>query len=233
MTLTRRERLRENTREEIKSIARKHMQEQGTAAISLRAIARDMGLTVTALYRYYPSHDDLVTALIVDAFNALADTMEQADSSQPRERYAERLMAVMLAYREWAMQNSGDFQLIYGNPIPGYHAPSEVTVPAVVRGFRVVVGILAEAMANGELQPSDEYQQLPPHVSAYMTELIERDGYNIPLQPMYLGVSGWVKMHGMIMLELFHHTPSVVGDPEEFYRFEINNILKSAGLSLK
>ncbi len=233
MTLTRRERLRENTREEIKSIARKHMQEQGTAAISLRAIARDMGLTVTALYRYYPSHDDLVTALIVDAFNALADTMEQADSNQPRERYAERLMAVMLAYREWAMQNSGDFQLIYGNPIPGYHAPSEVTVPAVVRGFRVVVGILAEAMANGELQPNADYQQLPPHVSAYMTDLIERDGYNIPLQPMYLGVSGWVKMHGMIMLELFHHTPSVIGDPEEFYRFEINNILKSAGLSLK
>ena len=233
MTLTRRERLRENTREEIKSIARKHMQEQGTAAISLRAIARDMGLTVTALYRYYPSHDDLVTALIVDAFNALADTMEQADSNQPRERYAERLMAVMLAYREWAMQNSGDFQLIYGNPIPGYHAPSEVTVPAVVRGFRVVVGILAEAMANGELQPNADYQQLPPHVSAHMTDLIERDGYNIPLQPMYLGVSGWVKMHGMIMLELFHHTPSVIGDPEEFYRFEINNILKSAGLSLK
>lgn len=233
MTLSRRERLRENTREEIKAIARKHMQEQGTAAISLRAIARDMGLTVTALYRYYPSHDDLVTALIVDAFNALADTMEQADSSQPRASYGNRLMAVMLAYREWAMQNSGDFQLIYGNPIPGYHAPREITVPAVIRGFRVVVGILAEAMANGELQPSADYQQLPPHVAAHMIEMIKQDGYNIPLEPMYLGVSGWVKMHGMIMLELFHHTPAVVGDPEEFYRFEITNILKTAGLSLK
>lgn len=233
MTLSRRERLRENTREEIKTIARKHMQEQGTAAISLRAIARDMGLTVTALYRYYPSHDELVTALIVDAFNALADAMEQADNSQPREHYAERLMAVMLAYRAWAIQNSANFQLIYGNPIPGYHAPREITVPAVIRGFRVVVGILAEAMANGELQASAEYQQLPPHVSAYMTELIERDGYNIPLQPMYFGVSGWVKMHGMIMLELFQHTPAVVGDPEEFYRFEITNILKTAGLVLK
>lgn len=230
MTTSRRERLRESTREEIKSIARKHMQEQGTAAISLRAIARDMGLTVMALYRYFPSRDDLLTALILDTFNALADAMEQADYTQSRDAHANRIWAVMLAYRDWAIAHPVDFQLIYGNPVPEYHAPEEVTVAAARRGFDVVLKILGDALVAGQLVIPTTYHHLPPHVNQHMTQMIEAASYNVSLPIVYIGVVGWARMHGMIMLELFNHTPPVVGNPAEFYRFEIHHLLNSIGL---
>ena len=88
--MTRREQQRENTREEIKSLARKQMQAEGTAAISLRGIAREMGLTVTALYRYYTSRDDLITALIVDGFNAQADAMQEMIERRAPDRVTGR-----------------------------------------------------------------------------------------------------------------------------------------------
>jgi AcrR family transcriptional regulator len=227
---TRRERLRERTKEETKAIARQQMQTQGTAAISLRAIAREMGMTVMALYRYYENRDALITALILDAFNALADTLEQASASYPTEAYAERLLAVLLAYREWALAHPVDFQLIYGNPIPGYHAPAELTVPAASRSLATVVAILAAALRSGELAPAPRYYALPPVIADHMATLIERDGYGVPVAALYIGVAGWIRIHGMIMLELFGHTPPVVGDPAEFYRFEVTNLMKSMGL---
>jgi AcrR family transcriptional regulator len=226
----RRERQRENTREEIKSIARQHMREQGTASISLRAIARDMGLTVTALYRYYASRDDLITALILDAFNALADFIEAASHKLPTDQYANRLFALMVAYRQWALDNSADFQLIYGNPIPGYQAPAELTVAAARRSFDEVLNILGGALRAGQITLPETYQQLPPRLSEHMRALTNTDGYEALLPMMYVGVVGWARMHGMIMLELFDHTPPVVGDPDEFYRFEVLQLIHSVGL---
>jgi AcrR family transcriptional regulator len=125
-----RESQRQDTREEIKAFARQQMAAEGTAALSLRAIARDMEMTAPALYRYFPSREDLITALIVDAFNALADALEAADAAPTQQDYGSRLRAVLMAYRGWALEHPTDFQLIYGNPIPGYSAPRELTVPA-------------------------------------------------------------------------------------------------------
>src|SRR5262245_19915009 len=108
---------RESAREEIKQVARKQMAEQGRASIGLRAIARELGLTAPAIYRYFPSLDDLILALIVDGFNDLADALEIADTTQARDDYYNRLITVFLAYRNWALAHPTDFQLIYGNPI--------------------------------------------------------------------------------------------------------------------
>ncbi|MBZ0286445.1 MAG: WHG domain-containing protein, partial [Anaerolineae bacterium] len=127
------------TQAAIKAIARRHMAEQGTAAVGLRAIARDLDMTAPALYRYFPSLDDLITALIVDAYNANADAMAEADAAQPPTDYLARLLAALNAYRDWALAHPVDFQLIYGNPIPGYHAPAEITIPAARRNFAVMV----------------------------------------------------------------------------------------------
>jgi len=208
------------------------MAEYGTAGLSLRGIARELDVTAPALYNYYARLDDLITALIVDAYTALAEVLEAADAGQPRARHADRLMAVLLAYREWAMAHPVDFSLIYGNPIPGYRAPAEATTPPARRGFAVILAILAEALASGELQPQPEHLHQPPDLHVRLPSAGETQAEPVPPAVIYLGVMGWTRIHGMIMLELFNHTDTLVDNHAAFYRHEVESLLRSIGLSI-
>jgi AcrR family transcriptional regulator len=228
-TPTRRDRLREATRTEIKTHARRQMAELGTASISLRGIARDMGLTATALYRYFGSHDDLITELIVDGYNAQADALEAADAHLPHEAHAQRLLTVMLVYREWALEHRTDFQLLYGNPIPGYTAPGEITTPAAARNMAVIIKIIYEAMEAGKLVLTPPHDHIPPTIQQHLEN---SRWYGVPPILMYIGTIGWARIHGMIMLELFDHTPPVIGDTTALYRQEVINLMQSVGLYL-
>jgi AcrR family transcriptional regulator len=219
---------REATRTQILETARQQMALFGTAGIGLRAIARELGLTAPALYRYFPSLDDLITALIVEDFRALADSMEAA-RDVTLGGPVEKLRAVMLAYRGWAMAHPTDFQLIYGNPIPGYHAPGEVTVPEVVRGFVVLVGLIEEALRSGALQPQPPYDHIPDETAASLREIILRDGYPVSELALYLAVVSWTAGHGAIVLELFNHLGPVIGDPAVYYAAQVDRLLSAFG----
>lgn len=231
MAQTRRERQHNAIREEIKETARRLMTEHGTEGIATRLIAREMGLTAPALYHYFANRDALITALIVDAFNALADTLQETCEQTREQGPGEQLSKVLLAYRQWALAHPADFQLIYGNPIPGYEAPRELTVPAVVRGFRVMVPLVAKLLENNVHTLSSEYSSIPPEVQAALEEMITHEGYEIPPLPLYLTIVGWSRIHGIIMLELFNHLQPVVGDVNAFYRAEVENLLKALGYS--
>jgi AcrR family transcriptional regulator len=228
--VTRRERLRDAAKEEIKTIARAQMAEQGTAAINWREIARQMGVTPTALYRYYATREDLITELIVDAFNALADAALAAEQSVSREDYAGRLLAALEGYRQWAVDHKTDFQLIYGNPIPGYHAPFDVTVQAARRNMAILVAILQAALQAGALKPTAAYQHPP---DAILEQFRHQHDYGVDQVVLYIGVAGWARIHGMIMLEIFGHTPPVVGDTAAFYRHEVLHMMREMGLTLR
>ena len=114
---------------QIEAVARQQRAQHGTAGLSLHGIAREMGITAPAIYNYFPQLEDLITALIVDAFNAPADAMEAAEVAEASERPYDKIMALCMAYQEWAVAHPTVFQLIYGNPIPGHHAPEEITIP--------------------------------------------------------------------------------------------------------
>src|SRR3954469_6706262 len=109
----------------IKATARRHLAEEGAAALSLRAVARDVGMVSSAVYRYFPSRDDLLTALIVDAYDAVGAALEQADAAHPRADHLGRWLAIAGALRVWALANPQEYALIYGSPIPGYQAPAD------------------------------------------------------------------------------------------------------------
>ncbi len=205
------------------------MAQLGTAGLALRPIARELGLTATALYRYFPSLDDLITALIVEAFNALADSLETARNGAAQAPVLERLRTVLLAYREYAVSHPTDFELIYGSPIPGYDAPREVTVPAASRSLTAIVPLLEEALQTGALTPAPPYDVLPPAAQDQLTRLREHDGYPESERALYLTVVGWTVIHGMIMLELFGHTPPLIGDPAEFYAAQVDRLIVSLG----
>ncbi len=230
--------VKQNTRQQqrdemvgaIKNAARQQMASEGTAAISLRAIARALDVTAPALYRYFTSRDDLITDLIVDAFNALADALVAADAEQERDDYGARMIATLIAYRSWAIEHPTDFKLIYGNPIPGYDAPREITVPAATRTFQLVVDILGAANADGILKPPPDSLDLPSSIEGHLNWLSEQDGYHQPAFVLYITVTGWSRIHGMIMLELFDNTQAVIGDTEAFYRHEMVSFCKALNL---
>jgi AcrR family transcriptional regulator len=226
----RRERLHENTRAEIKATARAQMARDGTAGLSLNAIARAMEISAPALYRYFASRDDLITALVIDAYHDLAASLEQADTAHPPAQHGDRLLAVMTQYRAWAKANPTDFQLIFGNPIPGYVAPVDQTLPAARRALRVIIGIFTDAQRAGVA-----FQQpMPPGAFSFQLPLVPDDPASGPLPQviLYSAISGWARMHGLVMLELFNHLPMVAGDFGAFYASEMVDMVVSLGLTL-
>src|SRR3954464_716928 len=115
-----RARVRAELTREIVDVARRHLASEGAAALSLRAVARELGMVSSAVYRYFPSRDELLTALIIDAYDSVADAAEEAEAAVPRGDVAARWMATCRAVRLWAVANPQEYALIFGSPIPGY-----------------------------------------------------------------------------------------------------------------
>lgn len=229
METTRREKRRQATAEEIKATARQLMQQNGTAGLSLRAISREMGLSSAALYYYYPSVGDLITALTVDAFNGLTDTLAVIAQDQAPS-YADRGWRLALAYRQWALAHPIDFQLIYGNPIPGYEQPTEIVYPAARRGFALLAGLIAGAITTGELIPGADYTSLPPQIERSLEQLTQHEGHDLAPVALYIAAALWSKMHGLVMLELFNLIQPVIADTDAFYQHETRIALRQIGL---
>jgi AcrR family transcriptional regulator len=228
---TRREQNRLTTIDEIKRIARLQMAQEGISHVTLRGIAREMGMAVTALYRYFPSYSDLITELILDAFNGLADHIDHAQRQQKPTDWGARLWAALMAYRDYALTYPHDFALIYGTPIVGYNAPGERTVPASSRTFEVIGSIIAEAHASGALIVPHTVTDLPATVVQHMGQLMAARQYAISEVLVYTLAQGWSRLHGIVMLELFGHFGPVVGDVDAFYRSEVAGLMQSMGLA--
>jgi AcrR family transcriptional regulator len=143
---TARERARAELTREIKEEARRQVAATGAQRLSLRAVARELGMVSSALYRYFPSRDDLLTALIIDAYDALGESAERATAALPRADVRGRWRACCTAVRGWALAHPHEYALIYGSPVPGYHAPQE-TITSASRVALVLGALLAEASA--------------------------------------------------------------------------------------
>jgi AcrR family transcriptional regulator len=228
--LSRRERVRQATVEEIKAVARAQMAAQGTAGVTLRAIAREMGMTAPALYRYFGSRDDLVTALVTDAYDALADVMETAVEAAGPGDHAERLRAAFDAFRNWGLKHPTEFALIFGNPIPGYVAP-EATRPAGLRYTNLLGRLLAEALADGALDPARIEVQPSPALARQVDDFQRRrGGPALPAPVMAFGLGAWARIHGLVALEVFGHLAPAVGDGAALFEQELETIVRQSGL---
>lgn len=231
MKLTRREQSRQDTTEEIKAVARRQMLANGAASLSLRAIAREMGLSAPALYRYFENRDALVTVLILDAYNALADAMISADAAMMREDFYGRFQAITTAYRNWAKQNPADFSLIYGTPIPGYHAPREITTPAAVRSQQALGQIFGEAWQAGKLQAPAFYNELPPSMAEVITELSQQlPQMDVPPIAITLTIYAWTRLYGLVWGEFYGHYPPGFSESGEYFEREIAAMYAQFGL---
>ncbi len=231
-TPTRRERQHQSIRAEIMDTARQQIAVEGAASLSLRAIARQMELTAPALYRYFKSRDELVTALIVTAYNSLADALEAARDAHPIDDHARRLYAVCLAYRDWALAHAQDYTLIFGTPIPGYVAPFEVTQPAAKRSMDVFVKLIQAAECADQLKPVLAYAQPSTALQKTLGKWKKDYGYTASTTVLHLALVGWSRLHGLILLELFHHVDPFFKDMNELYRTEVVALLEQSGLAV-
>jgi AcrR family transcriptional regulator len=205
---SRRERNRIATLAEIKASARAQMAERGAAALSLREVARQMGMSSAAIYRYFENRDDLVTALIVDAY---ADLAVALDAAAAAEAPTDRFLDLALAYRAWALNHPADYALILGTPIPGYHAPDAITRPAAHRSMVRFVEVALAAGGRGA----------EPTAGGRTAEMPARGLADLPPAVRDLALAGWGQMHGLVSLELFGHLDALGEDPGTLYRYEM------------
>ena len=206
---TARERARAELTREIKEEARRQLASVGANGLSLRAVARELGMVSSALYRYYPSRDDLLTALIIDAYNALGDTTEQAIATTAGSSLR-RWLAACHAIRDWSVSRPHEYALIYGSPVPGYRAP-EATIAPAGRVPLAFVGLLGAAVAAGEVtvEPGAREaahagigRELSDQAAALLAALPGPAG-GVPPDVLVRAVIAWTQLFGMISFELF------------------------------
>ena len=154
VTRTARERARTEITQEILDAARGYLATDGAPALSLRAIARDLGMASSALYRYFDSRDALLTRLIIDAYDSLGAAAEASESVVDRADLAGRFTAICHAVRAWALAHPNEYALIYGSPVPGYVAPTDTVAPAS-RVTTLLMRILIDATTAGRIPASD------------------------------------------------------------------------------
>jgi AcrR family transcriptional regulator len=215
MTTSRRERRHEQTRQEIKQIARQQMAQEGTGSISLRGIAAEMGMRAPSLYNYYANRDDLITDLLVDSYTQQAEALEQAYTSCQTQETIACLLTTVLAYRQWAVEHPNEFALIAGSPIPGYVAPVEQTLPQARRSLKVLLDILQRAWDEHLLHPS-----IPDPTSDNFNDdflaWCRENNYTLPVVLLFLECYAFLQ--GTIALEVFGHFPFFLKKPDAFYR---------------
>src|SRR6516165_5550969 len=156
---TARERVRAELIREITEIARRQLATDGAAGLHLRAVAREMGMVSSAIYRYFPSRDDLLTTLIIDGYNAIGAAVEKAEAAWLSEDYAGRWLAACRAVRNWALAHPHEYALVYGSPVPGYQAPEHTIGPAsrAAAVFGKIIGDAYRAGAAGAPGPATEH----------------------------------------------------------------------------
>jgi len=220
-----RERYREQVRDEIKAHAWTQVATTGAAALSLNAIARQMGISGPALYRYFRSRDELITELVLDAYRDVSATCRAAVTHG--DPPAARLAAVAAAMRAWALASPHRYLLIYGTPVPGYHAPPEATALAATL-MDVLLDAFTEA-SQGSGQPAGtEAGRSGGPVAAAAAALDQNlAGHSAPPDALRRALTFWTRLHGVMSLEVAGHFTGMKFDPALLYAAETEAVINT------
>lgn len=209
-----RERARTELTAKIKRTARRHLARDGASGLSLRAVARDLDMVSSAVYRYFPSRDDLLTALIIDAYDAFGAAAEKAEAAVPRDDLMARWRAAGRAAYQWSGRYAAEYSLIFGSPVPGYAAPEDTIGPAG-RFTGVLLGILVDAHAGGMSPPPCAVMSKAVHDD--IEQLRIRIGADLDAEWLAAGVRAWTGLIGLIGFIRFGHLHNVVQDDDAWF----------------
>lgn len=225
---TARQRVRAELTAEITDVARSHLAEHGAEGLSLRAVARELGMVSSALYRYFPSRDHLLTALIVEAYDAVGAAAEEAAGAVGPDDLQGRWLALATATRGWAVAHPHEWALIFGSPVPGYRAPSDTIDPAA-RIPLLLIGLGQEA-ADRRARPRTDPAPPPDAVRADLQRLRDATGATLDDHELARGIAAWTALVGTISFELFGHLNNVITDHDAFFAHQMAAVGRDLGL---
>lgn len=224
-----RERQRTEMKSEILRCARRLLVEDGPGAVTLRAIARDMGMTAPGLYRYYADHRELIQALTAFLYDELTADLERACDQSRGASPADSFATTARALRAWALAHRAEFALIFSKPISDADcAPGDPCHAASWRFGGVFVGLMMDLWRTGTIRPP-EPGTLDPAWLSQLEELREHVGTEPPLDILYLFVLAWSRLYGQVSMEVFGHLAFALADPEPLFEHTLSDILHLLG----
>jgi AcrR family transcriptional regulator len=224
-----RARVRAELVEEIKAAARRRLAIDGPG-LTLRAVARDLEMVPSALYRYFDGRDALLTALITDAYDELGAAAEAAEAAVDPSDLRARWMALCRAVRSWALDHPAEYALLYGTPVPGYTAPAD-TVPPASRVVVALVRVAAEAEAAG----APVNRPVDPALHADLDRIVaQAPGPPANARPsdrtLLAGLAAWTQLFGLVSFEVFGRLKELFEDPAEHFDHQMQTSADLAGL---
>ncbi|PCN49569.1 TetR family transcriptional regulator [Curtobacterium sp. 'Ferrero'] len=225
---------RETVHASILAAARARLTREGPAQLSLRAVARDVGLVSSAVYRYFPSRDDLLTALLVLDYDELGAAVEAAEGAVERDDHAGRWVATCRAIRSWAITHPGDFALLYGSPVPGYAAPADTIAPAS-RTTHVLLLVVADAWTAGRRGSRPAPTAAPGDLTSSIGDAaayVRDRGFadDLPDELLLRILMAWTTVFGVLSFELFGHTVGSVRDADAYFDQVVLRLADDLGL---
>jgi len=194
---------RQESREQIEAriveLGRRQLLDRGAAGLSVRAIARDLGMVSSAVYRYVSSRDDLLTLLLVDAYSDLADAVDRVRDTG--DAWSDDVIAIARAARRWAVAHPAGWALLYGSPVPGYHAPAERTVAVGTRVVGAFFDAVAAGIATGDIRLTND--SAPQPMSSDFERIRQEFGFPGDDQVVAKCFLLWAGVLGAISLEVF------------------------------
>lgn len=228
MVGTPRERAREQTLQDITRIGREQLAEVGAAALSLRAVARDLGIVSSAVYRYVKSRDELLTLLVVDGYNELGAEVEAATAGVHGHR--DQFLALGRTVRAWALREPARYGLLFGSPVPGYDAPGEQTTAPGTRVISALIAILDGAYREGTLEAPASAPIGRPLATDLAAIRSER-GLAVTDDLLARGVLVWSALFGAVNFEVFgQYGPDTFTAPESLFEHHLGILADVAGL---
>ena len=191
---------------QILTVARDHLATHGAAGLSLRAVARDLGMVSSGIYRYVESRDELLTRLIVDSYTSLAQAVRAAHDSVPHRDLTGRWDAIGHGLRAWALEHPHDFALLYGSPVPDYEAPVERTGEPGTAVLALLVGLVDDARRAGSLADPGRLGLRPSDVDKAVTPLLADPMFaesDVDAMALAQGLCAWTLLLGAVTSEIF------------------------------
>ncbi|MCF6378740.1 TetR/AcrR family transcriptional regulator [Nocardioides KLBMP 9356] len=227
---TPRARAREQTMRDIVRIGREHLATDGAAALSLRAVARDLGLVSSAVYRYVASRDELLTLLVVDGYDELGDEVDRVLARADADDFRGRMMAIGRATRAWALAEPATYALLFGSPVPGYEAPAERTTGPGTRVVRRLVEVWEDAWRAGAVD-LDDAPLTPRRLSRDLARLRREMGLTAPDRLIARGLLAWAALFGCVSFEVFgQYGRDTLSDPADLFEQHLAALVEAVGL---
>jgi AcrR family transcriptional regulator len=232
--VSRRERMRDATLQEIKEVAREHLRAHGPSGISLRGIARVIGVTAPALYRYFSGLDDLLAAMIETYKNEICDAMEAARDELPEDDIGGRLVAVTRAFRLWALDNKPEFTMVFGAPVPGFTRPEDgAGIDEAGERFGGIFFALIAELWQRQPFPIPADDEIAPGLRRQLEAFAAACGADeagVPLGVTRLYAASWIRLYGMVAMEIFGQLEFMVEDAEPLFEAELADLAQVIGL---